>query len=256
MGQFKISLVVCYLEFLLVIKMKQTNLLVLAGGFGKRLRSAVSEVPKPLAPVNGRPFLSYQIENWLDQGVGVLAFLLHYEADAIEAFLESKQNQIRDCEIRTLKESQPLGTGGAVAFAVQQFRLTGQFLVANADTWLNSGVKRVLEAEPPSLATVRVENSERYGSVQVENDMVVAFKEKQDSSGHGLINAGLYHLSADLFKGWNGQPFSLERELFPKLASSGKLKSVFFETDFIDMGVPEDYFRLCQWIESGKIGEL
>ena len=66
--------------------MKQINLLVLAGGFGKRLRSAVSGVPKPLAPVNGLPYLGYQIESWLDQGVNLLTFLLHYEADSIEAF--------------------------------------------------------------------------------------------------------------------------------------------------------------------------
>lgn len=238
--------------------MKQIKLLVLAGGFGKRLRSAVSDVPKPLAPVNGRPFLSYQIANWLDQGVGLLAFLLHYEVNSIEVFLEScrKQNRFENCEIRTLKESEPLGTGGAVAFAVQQLQLTGEFLVANADTWLGSGVQQVFEAEAPALATVQVEDSERYGSVQVENNKVVAFKEKQHSSGPGLINAGLYHLNADLFKDWNGQPFSLERELFPKLANSGILKSVFLETDFIDMGVPEDYFRLCQWIESGKKGAL
>jgi NDP-sugar pyrophosphorylase family protein len=236
--------------------MKQINLLVLAGGFGKRLRSAVSDVPKPLAPVNGRPFLSYQIENWLGQGVSHLSFLLHYEATSIEIFLESYQKEFENCEIRALKESQPLGTGGAVAFAVQQCQLTGEFLVANADTWLQSGVQKVFEAEVPALATVRVENSERYGSVQIEKNKVVAFKEKQDSSGMRLINAGLYHLHADLFRDWNGRPFSLERELFPKLANSSKLKSVFLETDFIDIGIPEDYYRLCHWIESGKKGVL
>jgi len=238
--------------------MKQVNLLVLAGGFGKRLRSAVSGVPKPLAPVNGRPFLSYQIENWLDQGVGLISFLLHYEAGSIEVFLEScqKQNQFKNCEIRTLKETRPLGTGGAVAFAVQQFQITEGFLVVNADTWINSGIQQVFSVETPALATVQVEDSERYGSVQVENNKVVAFNEKQHSSGSGLINAGLYNLNPDLFKDWNGQPFSLESELFPKLADSGKLKSVFLETDFIDMGVPEDYLRLCQWIESGRKGVL
>jgi NDP-sugar pyrophosphorylase family protein len=236
--------------------MKQINLLVLAGGFGKRLRSAVSDVPKPLAPVDGRPYLGYQIKNWLDQGVSLLTFLLHYEADSIEAFLKLHQKQFRNCEIRTLTESQPLGTGGAVAFAVQQLGLTGSFLVANADTWLSLGVQRIFDAEMPAMATVRVENSERYGRVQIEKNQIVEFEEKQKSSGPGLINAGLYRLHADLFRDWNGQPFSLERELFPKLASLGQLKSVLLETDFIDIGVPEDYFRLCRWIESEKKGVL
>jgi D-glycero-alpha-D-manno-heptose 1-phosphate guanylyltransferase len=238
--------------------MKGINLLVLAGGFGRRLRSAVSEVPKPLAPVIGQPYLHYQIENWVDQGITQLAFLLHYEADLIEAFLEEQQKQkkFRSCKIRTVKESQPLGTGGAVAFAVQQLGLAGSFLVANADTWLSTGIKKVFDTDMPAMATVWVENSERYGSVQIEENKVVAFEEKQNSSGPGLINAGLYHLHANLFQGWNGRPFSLERELFPKLANEGRLKFVSLETDFIDIGVPEDYFRLCRWIESEKKGVL
>jgi D-glycero-alpha-D-manno-heptose 1-phosphate guanylyltransferase len=238
--------------------MKGINLLVLAGGFGRRLRSAVSEVPKPLAPVIGQPYLHYQIENWVDQGITQLAFLLHYEADLIEAFLEEQQKQkkFRSCKIRTVKESQPLGTGGAVAFAVQQLGLAGSFLVANADTWLSNGIKKVFDTDMPAMATVWVENSERYGSVQIEENKVVAFEEKQNSSGPGLINAGLYHLHANLFQGWNGRPFSLERELFPKLANEGRLKFVSLETDFIDIGVPEDYFRLCRWIESERKGVL
>ncbi|MZH02161.1 MAG: NTP transferase domain-containing protein [Nitrospinae bacterium] len=236
--------------------MKQINLLVLAGGFGKRLRSAISEVPKPLAPVKGQPYLHYQIENWVDQGVTQLAFLLHYKADSIEAFLKAHQKQLENCKLLSLKESQPLGTGGAVAFAVQQFGLAGSFLVANADTWLSSGVQQVFDAEIPAIATVKVENSERYGSVKIEKNKIVAFEEKQNSSGPGLINAGLYHLHANLFRDWDGKPFSLERELFPKLASLGQLKSVFLETDFIDMGIPDDYFRICRWIESEKKGVL
>jgi D-glycero-alpha-D-manno-heptose 1-phosphate guanylyltransferase len=237
-------------------EVKRINLLVLAGGFGKRLRSAVPEVPKPLAPVIDRPYLHYQIKNWVDQGITQLTFLLHHKADLIEAFLETHQKQLGRCKLLTLRESQPLGTGGAVAFAVQQFRLTGSFLVANADTWLSSGARQVFDAEMPAIATVQVEDSERYGSVQVEKNKVVAFEEKQNSSGSGLINAGLYHLHANLFQGWDGQPFSLERELFPKLANSRQLQSVLLETDFIDIGVPEDYFRLCRWIESEKKGTL
>jgi D-glycero-alpha-D-manno-heptose 1-phosphate guanylyltransferase len=236
--------------------MRKVNLLVLAGGFGKRLRSTVSDVPKPLAQVNGRPYLSYQIENWLDQGVNQLIFLLHYEAGLIEAFLESHKKKFSKRTFLTLTEPQPLGTGGAIAFAVQRFGLSGSFLVANADTWLGSGVQTLLDAEMPAIATVQVENSERYGCVQIEKNKVVKFEEKQESFGAGLINAGLYHLDANLFQDWNGQPYSLEQELFPKLASLGQLNSVLLETDFIDMGIPEDYFRLCNWVESGKKGVL
>src|ERR1019366_8160908 len=149
--------------------MLPTSLLVLAGGFGARLRTAVSGVPKPLAPVVNRPYLHYLRENWVAQGVTSLTFLLHHQADLIEAFLQLRQNtgeQPITCSVRTLTEPHPLGTGGAIAFAVEQLQLTGSFLATNADTWLGSGIRQATEAGVPAMAVVRVENSERYGSVR------------------------------------------------------------------------------------------
>lgn len=108
----------------------------------------------------------------------------------------------------------------------------------------------------PAMAIVHVQESERYGSVRTEQNKVVAFEEKQSSAGPGWINAGLYHLHAKSFQDWNFQPFSIERQLFPKLASDGQLTAVPLETDFVDIGMPEDYFRFCRWIESGKAGVL
>jgi D-glycero-alpha-D-manno-heptose 1-phosphate guanylyltransferase len=246
------------LQILIGEYVRQKNLVVLAGGFGKRLRSAVPEVPKPLAPVIGLPFLHYLIERWVEQGITQFTFLLHHQASSIKAFLELQQNEglLRDCVLRTLTESQPLGTGGAVAFAIQQLRMTGSFLCANADTWLGSGIDQLVKVPAPAMAIVQVDSSERYGSVLVQQNKVVAFEEKQNSSGPGWINAGLYHLHADLFDGWNGLPFALERELFPTLVDAGQLLAVPLVTDFIDIGIPKDYFRFCRWIESGKVGVL
>lgn len=237
---------------------KTVELLVLAGGFGTRLRSAVSDVPKPLAPVCNKPYLYYLVESWIEQGITSLTFLLHHQAVMIEDFLniQKREGLLKDCELRTLTEPQPLGTGGAIAYAAQQFRLTGSFLVANADTWLGSSIREVSAAPVPAMATIKVINSERYGKVSVQNGNVVAFEEKQPGSGPGCINAGLYHLHTNIFKDWNGQPFSLEQAVLPKLAASGQLHAVPLETDFIDIGVPEDYFRFCRWIESGKKGSL
>lgn len=228
--------------------------MVLAGGFGTRLRSVVSTVPKPLAPVAGLPFLQYLIECWLEQGVAKLTFLLHYQADTIAGFLESQQGRelLRGCAVQILIEPQPLGTGGAVAYAVQQSNLTEPFLVANADTWLGSGLRDVLADAPPTIGVVRVANSERYGSVRFEGHRILAFKEKQHAKGAGWINAGLYHLRPDLFRDWNGLPFSLEGDLFPDLAAAGHLRATRVETEFIDIGIPEDYMRFCDWIDSGK----
>jgi NDP-sugar pyrophosphorylase family protein len=129
-------------------------------------------------------------------------------------------------------------------------------MVTNADTWLGSGIGQVLNTATPALSVVRAENSERYGSLRIEQDRVVAFREKQQSSGPGWINAGLYHLQPEFFRDWDGMPFSLERGLFPKLAATGQLRAVPLETDFIDIGIPEDYIRFCRWVESDKMRVL
>jgi D-glycero-alpha-D-manno-heptose 1-phosphate guanylyltransferase len=237
----------------------ETDLLVLAGGYGTRLREAVPEVPKPLAPVINRPFLEHQIENWIGQGVTALTFLLFDRAHVIQTFLAScsHEGQLRGCQLRALTEPQPLGTGGAIAHAVQQFGISGSFLVANADTWLGSGVRSVSETPPPSLAVVHVTDSERYGAVRLApNGKVASFEEKCASAGPGWVNAGLYHLHASLFEAWDGQPFSLERELLPQLAKTAQLRATTLHAEFIDIGVATDYVRFCRWVEGGKAGAL
>lgn len=238
--------------------MKPIHLLVLAGGFGTRLRAAVSEVPKPLAPVMNRPYLAYLIDSWLAQGVTSLTFLLHHQAGMIEEFLAElqKEGRVPGCRLQTLIEPQALGTGGAVAYAVQQFKMNGSFLVTNADTWLGTGIAAVANVESPAMAVVHVENTERYGHVRILTNKIADFEEKRDSRGPGWINAGLYHLHVELFRHWDGLPFSLERELFPELVKAEQLTAVSLETDFIDIGIPEDYFRFCRWIESKKVGVL
>lgn len=234
------------------------QLLVLAGGFGTRLRSVVAEVPKPLAPVAGQPYLHYLLERWVRDGVTSFVFLLHHQAGLIEAFLQQEQRTgiLRGCSVDTVIEQEPMGTGGAVAHAVRQQKLSGSFLVANADTWLGSAIGSLAPVGPPALGVVHVEDASRYGRVRLEGNRVSAFEEKRADAGAGWINAGLYHLEPGLFEGWDGRPFSLEREILPRLAAANALRAVPLETDFIDIGVPEDYHRFCRWIESGQTASL
>ena len=238
--------------------MKQIPLLILAGGFGTRLRSAVSDVPKPLAPVDARPYLAYLIDGWYAQGARSLVFLLHHQAGLISEFLAESQaaDQWPGCAICTLVEPEPMATGGAVAYAVRELGLTGSFLVANADTWLGAGLAAVASAPAPAMAVIGVQDTARYGRVRVESDKIASFEEKQSSSGAGLINAGLYHLKADSFCNWDGLAFSMERELFPAMVGAKALTAVALETEFIDIGIPEDYFRFCRWIGSNMTGTL
>jgi NDP-sugar pyrophosphorylase family protein len=236
----------------------EIELIVLAGGFGTRIRAAVGDVPKPLAPVAGRPFLQLLIENWMAQGVRNFTFLLHYQADVVSDFIDAqkKMASMKHCKLRVLTEQQPLGTGGAIFHAVRELNLRGSFLVANSDTWLGAGIQQVHDVGSPSMAVVNVKDTSRYGRVCLEKDSVSEFHEKKSSIGAGTINAGLYHLHAEIFRECNSQPFSLEDELFPMLVAEGKMRAVMVDEDFIDIGIPDDYFRFCSWIESGKVRDL
>ena len=150
--------------------MMKKPLMVLAGGYGKRLRSVVSDVPKPLAPVCGRPFIFYLIQNWVDQGIEDFIFLLHYEAQQIENLLfELKESSsFSNVEFRTVLENKPLGTGGAILNAIDQLKLVESFLVANADTWLSSGVEIISKKSRPTIAAVKTKNTSRYGLLNYE----------------------------------------------------------------------------------------
>lgn len=234
------------------------KLLVLAGGFGTRLQSVVAEVPKALAPVGQVPFLYLQIEHWIAQGLRSFVFLLHHQSDLIVSFLKTEKNDLlADCQVTWIVEPTPMDTGGAVAYAVNKLNLTGDFLLTNADTWLGSGVQDVLRSAAPSMAVLSLRDASRYGQVQFNDKLdVIGFSEKSIANGAGWINAGLCHLNVDLFKSWNGLPFSLERISYPDWTSRGELTVVPLETDFIDIGIPDDYFRFCDWIASGRKGKL
>jgi D-glycero-alpha-D-manno-heptose 1-phosphate guanylyltransferase len=236
------------------------KLLVLAGGFGRRLQTVVSAVPKALAPVGSVPFLHLQIEHWKNQGIKSFVFLLHYQSDLIISFLQSEHlvGKLIDCEVQWLVEPTPLDTGGAVAFAVEQMGIKGNFLVTNADTWLSSGISKVTQGKAPSLAVVKLSDATRYGQVQFDGQhRVTVFKEKnKKGQGPGWINAGLCLLNDEAFKDWDHLPFSLERVTFPAMVARRELQAVPLQTEFIDIGVPDDYYRFCSWIASDRKGTL
>ena len=234
------------------------RLLVLAGGFGTRLQSVLSGAHKAMAPVGGVPFLALQIENWVAQGVRSFIFLLHHQADQITGFLDAvKSGILKDCEVMSLVEPIPLDTGGAVAYAVRELGLEGDFLVANADTWLGAGIQDLISLPAPVIAVIRLDDPSRYGQVQLDNGhKVVAFTEKNGLGAPGWINAGLCRLRSDMFDKWNGARFSLESKTYPELVQLGELRAVAIDTDFIDIGIPEDYKRFCRWIEAGRKGKL
>jgi D-glycero-alpha-D-manno-heptose 1-phosphate guanylyltransferase len=230
------------------------KLLILAGGFGTRLKPAVTDMPKPLAPIGDVPFLQLQIEHWLAQGLREFTFLLHHQADLIIAFLKSQQTRLpRDCKVEWVVEPIPMNTGGAVAHAIETLGLKSEFLMTNADTWLGSGILAVSQASAPAIAVINLADVSRFGQVHFDhNNRVRCFSEKNNQCTAGWVNAGMYLLNVELFKNWDGLPFSMELDLFASLVKDQRLNAVPLHTDFIDIGVSADYFRFCRWEASGR----
>ncbi|MDF3820157.1 sugar phosphate nucleotidyltransferase [Leptospira sp. 96542] len=226
---------------------------ILAGGRGTRLASVVSDVPKPMAPVSGKPFLQYLLENYVEQGFRKFVLLLHYKSDLIISFVENlKFTTLNGCEIEYSIEPTLLGTGGAVAYTVHQLNYTGQFLIVNADTWVEpESMNKLASSVSPSIGVIHISDVSRYGKVSIDGDLILKFEEKIENAGEGWINAGIYKLHSDHFLGRKGE-FSMEKDIFPDLVQQKKLRAVSLDTDFIDIGIPEDYERFQNWILSGR----
>ena len=233
------------------------RLLVLAGGKGSRLKSEVPDLPKVLAPINNNPFLDFQMRNWLSQGVNSFIFVLHHDAEIIKKHIVFKYRELVTKQlIKFVVEPYPLDTGGAIANAVKELKISGKFLVTNADTWLGSGFQEVWESPSPAIGIIKVSDISRFGEVNYKDNKITSFEEKNNKSDEGYINAGIFLFKASHFSTWNHDIFSLERDFLPSLVSYSKLIAVKLNTDFIDIGIPSDYNRFCEWISSNKSNRL
>lgn len=217
---------------------------ILAGGAGTRVRHLLGELPKPMAPVEGRPFLEWQVRYLARQGVQRLVLSTGYRAETIAAHFASRP--VRGVRTVCVAEPQPLGTGGGLLWAVRQSGERAQaWLVLNGDTLCFADLRRVARhLADPQIAGVllarEVENAARYGSLTLDaRGCLAGFVEKRP--GRGLVNAGLYLFRAALLEEFPAQtPLSLEREVFPALTARGRLLKVeTMPAPFLDIGTPE-----------------
>jgi len=222
--------------------------IVLAGGLGTRLRSVVADVPKPLAPVAGRPFLAYLLEQLALSGVRRVILATGYLAETIQQTIGMRWAGM---DIVYSKEVEPLGTGGAIRLAAMQLQGNGVHLV-NGDTFLRydmSALEHAVRAAGTDLgvALAQVDDVGRYGAIKVTDDRVTAFLEK-GGHGPGLINGGCYFLTVagvDELPAVDGA-YSFETRVLLPCAMAGRLTAFRSTHDFIDIGVPEDYARAQQ----------
>lgn len=219
--------------------------IILVGGKGTRLRDVLSDTPKPLAMVAGRPFLAYVLDHLAASGIRRCILATGYLSEMIEEVVGPRWSTM---EISYSVEMQPLGTGGAAAQAACAL-LGDSAHILNGDTFLQYA-PGLLEKRTRACGTevgvalAEVGDVSRYGAVMVVDGKVGAFQEK-GAVGPGLINAGSYFLTAAALSrlSWHDAPFSFETDILFPLASSLQL-AAFTETErFIDIGIPEDYAR-------------
>ncbi|OIR06730.1 D-glycero-alpha-D-manno-heptose 1-phosphate guanylyltransferase [mine drainage metagenome] len=217
---------------------------VLAGGLGTRLRERVPDLPKPMAPVAGRPFLEYLLDRLIAGGIDEITLSVGYRAEAIAAHFGDRY---RGAVLRYARETEPLGTGGAIIHA-----LRGEgpepVLVLNGDTFLDIDVRALIrwyQAAPARVAMVlrQTPDVSRYGSVVLSGDRVTGFAEK-GRTGPGLINAGIYVLTPGVLAAW-GPPekFSFEADILQRHCDTLRPRAFVTDAYFIDIGVPEDFDR-------------
>jgi NDP-sugar pyrophosphorylase family protein len=216
---------------------------ILAGGLGTRLRSAVPDRPKVLAPVAGRPFLAHLFDQLAKAGAHHVALLVGHAADQVqEAFGDS----YRELALTYSREPEPLGTGGALRLALPLLTET-TIVLFNGDSYCDVDFSQLVadhrgDKRRATLTLAQVEDSSRYGRVNLDDsNRITRFEEKGGSRESGWINAGIYVLSRNVVADIpEGRPVSLEREVLPDLILSGKVIG-FPGRSFIDIGTPESY---------------
>lgn len=224
-------------------------LVILCGGLGTRLRPAVQDTPKVLAPVGGIPFLGRLLENLKNQGARDVILSTGYGAEQVREY--AKDGAQWDIRIRYAREPEPLGTAGALRFAAMEARLHDAFLAINGDTFFSGELKRLVDFHrdhkaKATVALVRVEDARRYGTVRfdAESGAIEAFLEKNAASGSAWINAGTYALEPSVLESISTESVtSLEKDLFPHLVSQGLFGCMFPDAAFLDIGTPDDYAR-------------
>jgi len=222
-----------------------TEAIILAGGFGTRLQTIVFDLPKPMAPVNERPFLDYQLLYLKHYGVKRVILSVGYLNDKITSHY---QNNFEGIEIVYAPEKAPLGTGGGIRLALEMCH-SKSVLVLNGDSFFDINLNAFCSQHSTfmadcSLALRKVEDASRYGTItQGTNSVIKSFKEKSGEAVPGVINAGIYILDKEIFlqKTQPNKNFSIEKDFFEKKIKELNISGFTYQGYFIDIGIPEDY---------------
>ena len=219
--------------------------IILAGGFGTRLQAVVSDVPKPMAPINNEPFLNYVFDYLLHYKIEHVVLSTGYLADKISDYYK---NEYRGIKISYTKEETPLGTGGGIRLAMTKC-YTSDVLVLNGDSFFDVNItdhfnNHISKQADCSLALRKVFNASRYGTILLGiGNAIETFKEKNNIEQTGLINGGVYILNRKLYLSKTNEavPFSIEKDFYESRINELHIFGLEYDGYFIDIGIPEDY---------------
>lgn len=223
--------------------------IVLAGGLGTRLRSVVPDLPKPMAPVAGRPLLEWLLDHWIAQGVERFTLATAYRAEVIRSHFG---DHYRDATIDYAVEETPLGTGGGLLRAALVLGSKEPFLVLNGDTyfavelWALDAFADTVDADW-CFSLFRSGQAGRYMGMDVAEDGRVTSLRSGSASPGRLANGGVYRVhprALEPLASLRDQVVSLEDRIFPTVVALGqRLYGCASDGAFLDIGTPEDYAR-------------
>lgn len=218
--------------------------IILAGGQGTRLQSVVQEVPKCLAPINGKPFLDYLFNYLESQFVDHVVLSLGYKYEMVLDYLKGRAFTFK---VSWVIEKEPLGTGGAIQLALGKTKSKHVF-VLNGDTYFPIDLRKMAGMHTPdttlTIATTTLTNIDRYGLVHTDaNKRIISFEEKK-AVAKGNINGGIYIINTALAAlDQYGKAFSFEQDYMQQVVHNHIFKNFESDANFIDIGIPEDYER-------------
>ena len=216
--------------------------IILAGGMGSRLRDVVTDIPKPMAPVGGKPFLEYIIAMLAGRRFRHIILSVGYRKEIIESYFENGSRW--GVDISYSGEDAPLGTGGSVREALRTAD-EPYSLILNGDTFndLDFGEMEVHHLSRKRLVTIGLihrDDAGRYGSIRLNHTSDIAGFSEKSGSGPGYVNRGVYIMDRAVLDRMPSGRFSLEEDLFPELVAAG-MTGFISRGFFIDMGIPAAY---------------
>ncbi len=223
---------------------EQIGAVVLAGGFGRRIRHLLADIPKPMAPVNGQPFLEWVVRYLAAQKIRRVILSTGHMGSVIEKYFQSQP--VKNVRVRCVHESSPLGTAGGFLNAIRDSKDNpAAWLVLNGDSLAPAPLDKMVQTlDDPNIAGailgVRVADAARFGALaQDARGELAGFSEKRP--GAGVINAGVYLFRSSIVDGFPAKtPLSFETDVFPALiAEKARLKVCVTDAPFLDIGTPE-----------------